>query len=197
MQDENIFKMSELADTEITDVPTLNILLCYLMYKIGHEVEADQLYDIAFSTGVVNYFTYQDSLGYLVENGLIEESKNSSGALSYSLLPKGESCARQLKSFAPKSYRDKLVLAALRYFARLKSQQEMKVEYIGLEKGCYVVIRCPDKEYDLMELKLFAPDMRQAKLLGERIMLDPAGFYGKIIELALSNEETKYDLTDN
>lgn len=48
-----------------------------------------------------------------------------------------------------------------------------------------------------MDLKLFAPDIRQAKLIGDRILLNPAGFYGKIIELALSNEETKYDLSDN
>ena len=48
-----------------------------------------------------------------------------------------------------------------------------------------------------MDLKLFAPDMGQAKLIGEKIMLNPAGFYGKVIELALSNEEIPYDLTDN
>ena len=39
--------------------------------------------------------------------------------------------------------------------------------------------------------------MTQAKLLGERIMLNPAGFYGKVIDLALSNEEPPYDLSDN
>jgi len=48
-----------------------------------------------------------------------------------------------------------------------------------------------------MELKLYAPDMTQAKLLGEKIMLNPARFYSRIIEFALSNEEPKYDLTDN
>ena len=47
MQDENIKKMAEMADTEIRDVPTLNILLCYLLYKINHEVEIEQLYEIA------------------------------------------------------------------------------------------------------------------------------------------------------
>ena len=46
MHDENIFKMSEMADTEIKDVPTLNILICYLIYKIGKPVSVEHLYDI-------------------------------------------------------------------------------------------------------------------------------------------------------
>ena len=44
---------------------------------------------------------------------------------------------------------------------------------------------------------MYAPDMTQAKLIGEKILLNPAGFYGKVIEVALSNEEQPYDLSDN
>ena len=47
-----------------------------------------------------------------------------------------------------------------------------------------------------MDIKLYAPDYSQAKLLGEKIMLNPAGFYGKVITLALSNTEEEYDLSD-
>lgn len=197
MQEENIFKMSELADTEISDVPTLNILLCYLLYKIDRPVGTEQLYDIAVSTGVINYFSYQDSLDYLLTNGLVSLQSGEDGEECYVLEPKGTACAEQLKKYAPKSYRDKLVLAALRYFARIKANKEVKVSYIPLDKGCYVQVRCPDQNGDLMDLKLFAPDMSQAQLMGDKIMLDPAGFYGRIIELVLSNKEVSYDLTDN
>ena len=38
MQDENIYKISEMADTDIKDVYTLNILICYLLYKINKPV---------------------------------------------------------------------------------------------------------------------------------------------------------------
>ncbi len=196
MQDENIFKMSELADTEISDVPTLNILLCYLLYKTDRPVGTEQLYDIAVSTGVVNIFSYQDSVDYLLTNGLISLQSGEEGDC-YVLEPKGVACAEQLKKYAPKSYRDKLVLAALKYFAGIKSRQEVKVDYIPLEKGCYVQVRCPDQNGDLMDLRLFAPDMEQAQLIGDKIMLDPVGFYGRIIDLVLSNKEVSYDLTDN
>ncbi|MBO5163990.1 MAG: DUF4364 family protein [Ruminococcus sp.] len=197
MLDENIFKMSEKADTEIKDVPTLNILICYLLNKIGKPVNTEHLYDILITTGLINYFYYQDSIGFLLENNLIKTETAENGEDSYVLLPKGVRCAKELKKYAPKSYRDKLVLAALRYFARLKMEQEIKIEYSEVENGCYIRIRCLDTKNDLMDLKLFAPDMTQAKLIGDKILLNPAGFYSKVIELALSNKEIAYDLTDN
>ncbi|MBQ8349759.1 MAG: DUF4364 family protein [Ruminococcus sp.] len=197
MQDENIMKMAEMADVEIKDVPTLNILLCYLLNKIDKPVETEQLYDITIGTGVVNFFDYQDSIDYLIKNSLISVSKDNSGTEFYSLEEKGRECARRLKGYAPKSYRDKLVLAALKYFAKIKAEQEIKIEYLPIENGYYTHIRCLDSDCDLMDMKLYAPDLTQAKLLGEKIMLNPAGFYGKVIELALSNEEPSYDLSDN
>lgn len=196
MQEENILKMAELADTEIKDVPTLNILLCYLLYKINRPIETEQLYEIAIGTEIVNYFYYQDSIDYLLRNSLISVSEDD-GKKFYRLEAKGTECARRLKSYAPKSYRDRLVLAALRYFARIKAEHEVKIEYIPVENGYYTRVRCLDKDCDLMDLRLYAPDLTQAKLLGERIMLNPAGFYGKVVELALSNEELPYDLSDN
>ena len=197
MQDENIMKMAERADTEIRDVPTLNILLCYLLYKIDRPVSPEQLYDIAIGTGIINYFYYQDSIGYLLKNGLVSAEKDGNGNESYVLDPKGRECAKQLKNYAPKSYRDKLVLAALRYFTRIKYEKELKIEYEPVGNGYYTHVRCVDTGFDLMDLRLYAPDLTQAKLIGEKILLNPAGFYGKVIEVALSNEEPPYDLSDN
>ncbi len=197
MQDENIMKMSEMADMAIKDVPTLNILICYLLYKIDKPIEPEQLYEIAVNTGLVNYFYYQDSIDYLIKSECIAIETQSDSSECYILTLKGKECAKELKKYAPKSHRDKLVLAALRYFTRLKYEQEIKIEYIPLENGYYTHVRCLDRVNDLMDLKLYAPDLTQAKLLGEKIMLNPSGFYGKVVELGLSNEEIPYDLTDN
>ena len=196
MHDENIKKMTDMADTEIKDLPTLNILICYLLYRIEKPVESEQLYEIAMETGIISYFYYQDSVDYLINNGLIT-IENIDGKKYYIIQSKGKACAEQLKSYAPKSCRDKIVSVALKYFARLKYEQEIIVDYLPDENGCYIYIRCIDPKYDLMDMKLFAPDLEQAKLVGEKIMLNPSGFYRKIIELALSNKEISYDLTDN
>lgn len=197
MQEKNIKKMTEMADTTVNDVPTLNILLCCLLYKIEKPIEVEHLYDIVISTDMINFFDYQDSIEYLTTNGLISIRENSSGQKCYFLEPKGKECAAQLKNYAPKTMRDNLLLSARKYITRSKNEQEVKIEYIPTENGCYIQVSCLGREFDFMELKLYAPDMTQAKLLGEKIMLNPARFYSRIIEFALSNEEPKYDLTDN
>jgi len=197
MKKENIFRMSETADFEIKDVVVLNVLICYLLKKISGTVEKEQLYEIAVSTGIVNYFSYNDSMYYLLENGHIKEVREDGKDL-YVLTRKGEICAEKLRDYVSKSCRDRLVLSAIKYFVKQKYEQEVKIDYIPAENGGYYThVRCEDKTADLMDLKLFAPDLTQAKFLGEKIMLNPVDFYGKIMKLVLSNKEDEYDLTDN
>ncbi|MBE6840989.1 MAG: DUF4364 family protein [Ruminococcus sp.] len=197
MQEENIYKMAENADTDIKDVYTLNILICYLLYKLDRPVEVEQLYEIAVGSEIISYFFYQDSIDYLLKNDSIRIEKNESGTDCYVLASKGINCAKNLKSYVPKSNREKLILSAMKYFARIKKEKEIKLEYIKLETGGYYMsVRFLDIKADLMELKLFAPDLTQAKLLGNKIMNNPAGFYSKLIELALENTEEEYDMTD-
>lgn len=196
MENENYSKMSELAETELKDVQTVKILICYLLYRINKPVDSEHLYDIAVTTGIINYFFYQDALDYLIKNSSIEVSEGENHSKNYILTEKGINCARTLRGYVPKSYRDKIVKAALRYFSRLKYENEVRVDYIKLEKGYYVHLRCLDVGDDLLDMKLFAPDRTQAEMIGKKIMLNPAGFYGKILNIALNNKEEEFDPED-
>lgn len=198
MQEENLMKMAQLATPPIMDPHTANILICYLLYRIGRPVQASHLYDIAVGNDIINYFAYQESIDYLCSHGSValNAGKNDKEK-SYSLTDIGIRTAKELRNYVGKAYRDKLVSAALRYFARIKRENEVKIDYIPLKKGFYVHVRCLDVQDDLLDLKLFAPDDTQAKFLGEQIMLNPAGFYGKILDAAFSNQEETFDLSDN
>lgn len=199
MQDENLLKMSEMATPPVMETHTATILICYLLYRIGRPIEKAHLYDIAVSSNIINYFFYQESISYLEKNGSIVQTETAEGKPAYELAYEGVQCAKQLRDYVSKAYRDKMVLCALRYFARLKRENEVKIEYIQLKQGYYVHVRCLDVQNDLLDMKLYAPDLTQAKYLGEQIMLNPAGFYGKILDAAFQNEEDKsdYDLSDN
>lgn len=190
-------KMSQMATPPIMDSHIANILLCYLLYRIDRPVQTEHLYDIAVGHDIISYFAYQDSVDYLTTHGSVTVSKGKDGADCYTLTETGVRTAKELRQFVSKAYRDKLVLAALRYFARIKRENEVKIDYIPLKKGYYVHVRCLDVQDDLLDLKLYAPDETQAKYLGEQIMLNPAGFYGKILDAAFSNEEEVIDLSDN
>lgn len=193
---ENYSKMSELASTELRDVQTVKILICYLLYRINKPVDSEQLYDIAVTTGIINYFFYQDAMDYLIKSNSVNVEKSENNTKIYTLTEKGINCAKTLRGYVPKSYRDKIVQSALRYFAKLKYESEVKIEYIQLEKGYYVHCRCLDIGDDLLDLKLFAPDRTQAEMIGKNIMLNPTGFYSKIINIALNNEEETFNPDD-
>lgn len=197
MQEENLLKMSKMATPPIMDPHTANILICYLLYRIDKPVRVSHLYDIAVGSNIINYFAYQDSIDYLTSHGSVTQEKYSDGIEVYTLTETGTRTAKELRNYVGKAYRDKLVSAALHYFARIKRENEVKIAYIPLKKGYYVHVRCLDLQDDLLDLKLYAPDYTQAKYLGEQIMLNPAGFYGKILDAAFSNKEENYDLSDN
>lgn len=192
---ENYSKMSEYASTELKDVQTVKILICYLLYRLHKPIDSEQLYDIAVSTEIINYFFYQDAIDYLISNESISVSEENGNKI-FTLTQKGIDCAKTLRGYVPKSYRDRIVKAALKFFAKLKYENEVKIEYIKLEKGYYVQCRCLDIKDDLMDLKLFAPDLGQAELLGKNIMKNPVGFYGKVLELALNNKEEEFNPDD-
>ncbi len=197
MQEENLLRMSQMATPPIMDSHTANILICYLLYRIGKPVQAAHLYDIAVGNDIINYFAYQESLDYLRGHGSVTVEKCKDGTERFTLTEIGVRTAKELRNYVGKAYRDKLVSAAFQYFARMKRESEVKIDYIPLKKGYYVHVRCLDIQDDLLDLKLFAPDEPQAKFLGEQIMLNPAGFYGKILEAAFSNKEEAIDLSDN
>ncbi len=186
-------KMSEFATTDLRDLQTVKILICYLLCKLKKPVTADQLYDISVSTEIINYFYYQEAVSFLIENNSIKSEKNEKGEDVYTITQKGIDGTKMLENYAPKSYRDKIVTAALRYFARLKYENDVKIEYIESENGYYVHCQCPDKSYDLMDLKLYAPDREQAELIGKNIMKNPVGFYSKILKMTLENKEEEFD----
>ncbi len=197
MRDENLMKISELADRSVTDSSVANVLLCYMLYRVKIPLESELLYDISVTGGIINYFTYQDSMQSLQANGSLTVSKNDKGETTYSLTEKGVDCARRLKTFAAKSYRDHIVLAAKREIARRRNRDDVKIDYLPLEQGCHLRVRITDQSVTLLELTLFTPDMKQAQLLGEKILSNPSMFYNNVLESAMKNEAEAIDLTDN
>ncbi len=197
MRDENLLKISELADRSVTDASVANILLCYMLYRVKIPMDTELLYEIAVAGEIINYFTYQDALQSLRTNGSVAVEKNEKGEEIYTLTEKGIACAQRLKTFAAKSYRDDIVLAARRAVERRKNQDDVKVEYLPLAQGCHLHVSITDHGVTLLDLTLFAPDERQAHLLGERVLSNPSAFYNNVLEATMQNEEEPYDLTDN
>ena len=189
MQDENLLKMSQIATPPLMDTHMANILICCLLEQLDKPISPTQLYDIAVGTDIINYFFYQEAITYLQKNGSLLLKQDADGHDWFSLTETGVECAKQLKEYVAKPYRDKIFLEAKQYFKRQKRREEVKVSYLPLKKGYHVQVRYLDLQSDLMDLKLYAPDLKQAKYLGTQIMRNPANFYGKVLEAVFSNRE--------
>lgn len=185
---DNSTKMSEMASMEPKDVNSVKILICYLLYELKEPVDSEQLYEISVDSGIINYFFFQEAISELIKNDTILSSFDENNALTYSLTAKGKIFALEFKGYVGKSLRDRMMYSALQYFSRKKSNDNVSVEYLEQEHGCYVRFVCHGEKKDLIDMKIYAPNMSQAKLLGEKIMKNPNGFYERIISLALINE---------
>lgn len=181
---------------ELNDLHTVKILLCYLLYKLERDVTAAQLYDICVNHGVINYFFYQDALDSLLDNGTLLRAQDAAGNETIVLAAKGMKCAREFRTYIPRYFRRLMLTEAVTYFYNEKIKSEVTVEYIRLEKGWHVHIRCLEVGGDLLEMKIYAPDEEQAKLIGKKIASNPVAFYGNVLGFILDNEPTRIEPDD-
>ncbi len=179
----------------INDIYAVKILICYFLKKVDRPVAPNQLLEICTTSNIVNYFSYNHAVASMLENGLIEEIE-SDGENVYRLTEKGSAGAEEFKTMAPKSAREKILAEGLRLFARVKNENTVKFEISETEKGCELKCVCVDNDLKLMELSLFAPDKEQAEVIRNKIRMNPQGFYGKIMDYVLDNEEYVPDFSD-
>lgn len=178
----------------LKDPYAIKILLAYFLRQIDRPVTPNQLCEIATSNNVLNYFDYTQAVNSMVEGGAILV-KNIDGEDYYVLSELGIMGSREFNSYVPKSFRDKILSAGLKFFAKLKNDQFVTVEVTKQERGANVYCECRDSDITLLSVNIFAPDMEQGELLADKIRQNPSSFYSKVIDYALGNEEYKPDLS--
>ena len=190
-------KMSDMASFETNNTETAKLLLCYVLFKISKPVLSEQLYEITVKSGVINYFFYNDAIASLLENQCIEKSADENGNEIFTLSTKGTVLAKDFKSYIPKSFRDRLVTSAIKYFNDIRIRNEFSLKSIEIENGYNVEFTCFDGDIRLMDLKMYAPDSAQAELIMNKIRIDPIGFYSEVLGYVISNSEEEIKLDDD
>lgn len=180
------------GEAALTDAPQIRILLCDVLARFEGTLPAEWLYEIAVGAEHISYFLYEDALGKLVDLGAVREEN---GTLT--LTKQGTALAKKFRHYVPKLFRDQVMLTALRYVSRQKALRDLQISYEPAGSEWVLCLRCMDGGREMFYLRIHAPDRAAAEVLGERILRNPAGFFGKVIDLAVNNEEEQFDLTDN
>ncbi len=178
---------------EFNSVHGVKVLLCFLLNRINRDITEEQLYEIALDSEVINYFYYTEALAVLLKNESVKRTERD-GKTYIELEEKGRQGADYFNDTIPHYFRKQLLKAAMYYFARLDRESKADMEIIPTNNGCEVSCTIKDMNFDIMRLALYAPDEEQAKLIRDKIMLDPNEFYRKIIGFALENEEEKLEI---
>lgn len=179
----------------LTDAYAVKILICYFLRQINRPITPMQLTEIATDDGILNYFVFTEAMNQLLEAKTVTLEEQD-GEEVYVLSELAKFGADDFKKIVPKSFRDRILASGLRFFAKLKNSNDVKVSVSEQNRGFQVGISCTDGGLTLMDLKLYAPDREQADLLAEKIMQNPADFYAKVLDFALENEEYRPDVKE-
>lgn len=172
----------------LTDTYAVKILICYFLRQINRPITPDQLVEIATEDGIVNYFIFTEAVNQLLEAKTIMLEERD-GDEVYVLSELAKFGADDFKRMVPKSFRDKILSSGLKFFAKLKNQNDVKISISEQSRGFSVNAICTDGGLTLMDLRLYAPDREQAELLADKIMMNPSDFYSKVLDYAIENEE--------
>lgn len=174
----------------------VRILIADVLKRFQGALPEQWLYDIMVHSGYFDYFTYSDALGALIEHGAAVISEQD-GERQVVLTESGTESVSKLRLYVPKVFRDQVHLKALRYVTRQRALRDLQISYEPGTDGCRISLQCSDNGKEMFFLRINAPDRAEAESVGESILRNPARFFGKILDLALTNEEEPFDLTDN
>ena len=172
------------------------IIMSDVLMRFEGRLPESWLFDIMIGGKYLSNFLYHDALGTLLEAHAVERISEQ-GTDIIVLTDSGRRDAKNLRLMVPKIFRDQVHLTALRYVARQKALRDLKITYEPDEYGCKLCLCCMDHGTEMFFLRISAPSRENAEELSERILRNPARFFGKIIDLAMTNEEEPFDLTDN
>lgn len=179
--------------TELSSVHDVKISICYMLDKLNRPVTAEQLYEIILDSEVVNYFHYTEAFSDLIKSGAISK-KNINGTECIVLEEKGKLSSEYYNEFIPYHFRKRLLQSAFAFFAKIKRENDADIKISDVKNGCEVECVIRDTDFELMDLRLYAPDREQAEVIKDKIMLDPTGFYNKVITYVLNNQEEQFDI---
>ena len=175
----------------------LSILLSDILCRFEGRLPEAWLYEIFVGNGFLSHFEYTNALGALLDSGAAVSMTDADGQEILTLTAGGIQNAKNLRRMVPKIFRDSVHLKAMRFCARQKALRDLKISYEPDENGCELCLRCMDGAKEMIFLRIATPGQAAAEELSERILRNPARFFGKIIDLAMTNEEETIDLTDN
>lgn len=169
------------ADGGLRDLGQVKILICYMLQSVGGSLPRHLLDQALQSDGLCSFWNISAALSGLKENGMIEEI-NEGDMVGYAITPSGKACAAELETAVPFAVRERSVMRAAALLKKAKAVKENKISIAKTDDGYTVSCTIPDRNMELMTVRLGVSDSLQANLIKEKFLEDPAKVYQKVLE---------------
>ena len=133
------------------------------------------------SDGLCSFWNISIALSGLKDTGMVEELTEDD-VVSYGITPSGKACAAELETAVPLAVRERAVLRAASLLKKAKAVKENRISIAKAEEGYVVSCTIPDRNMELMTVRLGVSDSLQANLIKEKFLENPAAIYQKVLE---------------
>ncbi len=173
----------------IDDKLTIQIYICFLLDQLG-ELSEEQLADIVDEIEAVNSLDLFESISIAAEKKLIC-SRSEKNKTILSLLSMGKTMSDEFHSRIPLSVREKSVEYGKQVLkmADLERSIICRIERTDYDGPCYLTVKFLNELNgdNLMNLRIYAPDYEQARLMRERFFEKPSDIVTKIMKMFIKD----------
>ncbi len=165
----------------LRELGQIKILICYLLNAVGDELPRHLLDQALQNDGLCSFWNISIALSALKENGMIEEITKED-VVCYRITPSGKASAGELETAIPLVVRERTVYRAAALLKKAKAVKENKISIAKAQDGYTVSCTIPDRDMELMTVRLGVSDSLQANLIKEKFLEDPQRIYQKVLE---------------
>ncbi len=163
----------------LTNHQEIKILICFLLDKSKIPLKKSDITSVLQNYGLANYFDVSQAFSEMVANNNIVLSSEETG--EYEVTPSGKMIVQELSDMLPRSVREKALKSVESYMSRVKSEQENRVMIKKSPWGYNVICKISGGEFDMLELKLYAPSMMEASVIRDNFYKSPEILYRNIM----------------
>ena len=172
----------------------IRTLICYLFASINKPMDKATIIEAVQNHGLANYFETSSCFDDLISHNnieLVDEKKSL-----YFLTLNGNMAARQLENTLPVSVKEKAYTCALALLNKRRVEKEAPVTITKTDKGYNVNCRISGGDMYLMSMDIYAPDIKQAKIIKKNFHTNPEHFYKLIIGTLTKNKAMMNECID-
>ena len=163
----------------LTSHQEIKILICYLLYNTKLSLRKNDIASILQNYGLANYFESSQAFSEMLASNNIASNTEEEGG--YHVTPSGKIIVEELSETLPLSVREKALKSVEEYMARLKRERENKVMIKKNPRGYDVICKISGGEFNMLELKIYAPNMMEATTIRDNFYKSPELLYRNIM----------------